>query len=354
MIRVYPRTSLDVSYFTNDPALELDGLRAGPAGRWLRGDGPMGSDEVARVFASTSRARTVGYDIVMAAPRPTSILLAVDPSSAQAIVAAHQAATREAMAYLEDRALVVRDRRFGGDYEDAASWSRIAAFTHGVNRHGEPHLHDHVLVGAQPQGHTGVLERRALSAHLLAADALYGAHLRQAVARDTPWQPWRSFYGTDHVLGLDEGYRALWGGHFDDRPAKEQWTRSEITQRWSMDLTRFEEVAMVPAPRRDRMTLDEHRFAGSLEGLTRVARSDLVAAWANAAPWGVAASDVDRAVTLQYPELNDTRGSREETISVSRARQLSVVRDRGERSLDGRWEEERHRSLSRPSLERSR
>ena len=354
MIRVYPRISADVTYFTNDPAHELDGLRDGPAGRWLRGSGPMESEDVAGVFASTSRARTVGYDIVVAAPRPTSILLAVDPAHGPAIVAAHQAATREAVHYLEDRALVVRDRRFGGDYEDPASWSRVAAFTHGVNRHGEPHLHDHVLVGAQPQGQTGVLERRALSAHLLAADALYGAHLRYAVARDTPWRPWRSFYGTDHVLGLDEGYRALWGGHFDDRPAKEQWTRDEIVARWSRDITRFDDVAMVPGPRRDRHTIDEHRFAASFEGLTRVARSDIVAAWANAAPWGVAASEVERAVTLQYPELTDARGSREETISLTRARKHGAVREYGERTVDGRWGEEHQRSRERASFERSR
>lgn len=354
MIRVYPRTSADVSYFTNDPALELDGLRDGPAGRWLRGSGPLEEDAVARVFASTSRARTVGYDIVIAAPRPTSILLAVDAASAPAIVAAHQEAAREAINYLEERALVVRDRRFGGDYEDPASWARIAAFTHGVNRHGEPHLHDHVLVGAQPVGQTGVLNRRALSVHLLAAGAVYGAHLRDAVARDTPWRPWRSFYGTDHVLGLDEGYRALWGGHFEDRPAKEQWTRAEIQERWAAELTRFEEVAVVPAPRRGRDTIDEHRFAASFEGQSRVTRSDIVAAWANAAPWGLSAQTVDRAITLQYPELHDARGSREESISLSRARQIGAVRDHGERTLDGRWNDEYQRSRSREPIERSR
>ena len=37
-----------------------------------------------------------------------------------------------------------------------------SSFTHGVNRHGEPHLHDHVLVGARPDGaRRRVLDSRA-------------------------------------------------------------------------------------------------------------------------------------------------------------------------------------------------
>jgi hypothetical protein len=159
------------------------------------------------------------------------------------------------------------------------------------------------------------------------------------------------------VAGVDEGYRALWGGHFDDRPAKQQWRRSEIVDRWQSDLDRYIPIATIAPTRRSSRTLDEHRFSASLEGLENVTRRDLVLAWANAAPWGIPAPEVERAIDIHYPSLEFSRGLREETISVRAARQTQLVRERGERPLDvdevSEWFQ---RSRSRPvtSFERSR
>ncbi|HEY5302818.1 MAG TPA: relaxase domain-containing protein [Acidimicrobiales bacterium] len=358
MLRLLIRRSRDVSYLSDDPALELEGLRDGPAQWWLRGTGDVSRDEDAlKVLTTSERSRVVGYDVVIAAPRPVSILVAVDPSQASAVIDAHRGAVREAMEYLEERALVVRDRRGGDDREIQAPWAHVASFTHGVNRHGEPHLHDHVLVGARPDGARGVLDSRALFAHARAADALYRSSLRAGVARATPHVPWRSFEGVEHVAGLDEGYRVLWGGHFADRGAKLHWTRDDAQSAWERDLERFETHGAVVVPPRSPRHLDEHSFRAALEGRPTIARRHVVEAWANAATFGRAARDVTSSVDLLYPAIGRARGVREESLSLRDARMISETNVRGPRPLDAHeldsWRQ-RSRDRSRDGVGRSR
>ena len=74
MLRIFIRRSNNVAYFTSDRALELEGVRDGDPGWWLRGAGDTRSDgDVARVFTGTERSLVRGYDLVFAAPRPISI-----------------------------------------------------------------------------------------------------------------------------------------------------------------------------------------------------------------------------------------------------------------------------------------
>src|ERR1700722_13294551 len=133
MIRVIPRRSNDVSYFTNDRALEIEGLRDGEAGWWLRGAGDARDPRsVGDVLRTTERSSVLGYDIVVAAPRPPSILLAVDAEHASGVVSAHRASVGAAIDYLEEHALVVRDRRGGEDRDRAGRWTGAVGFTHRV------------------------------------------------------------------------------------------------------------------------------------------------------------------------------------------------------------------------------
>ncbi len=352
MLRVFVRRSRDASYLSGDPALELDGPREGDA-RWSIRGAP--AERVQDVFASTPRSAVVGYDLVLAAPRPISILVALDPASAPGVVAAHRAAVSAAMEYLDERAVVVRDRLGGDDLEVPAHWSRAVGFTHGVNRHGEPHLHDHVLVGARPAGEWRALDARSLRAHVPAADALYRSSLRYEVAQRTPWRPWRSFRGVEMVGGLDEGYRALWGGHHVDRGEKLHWTRRDALERWGDSLSRFVPQGAV-APPRERGTIDEHAFAGALEGVDAPRRRHLVAAWADAAVYGLRAADLDPSLDALYPQLRESRGIRDPSLGLGEARMTAAVRERGPRPLERgdvtRWlQRSREREVS---MERSR
>jgi hypothetical protein len=87
------------------------------------------------------------------------------------------------------------------------------------------------------------------------------------------------------------------------------------------------------APDRGRNHLDEHRFAGALVGRSDVARRHLVAAWANAAPFGQAPNELSRSIDNLFPQL-EGRGVRERTISVRDARMISTVREIGPRPLE--------------------
>lgn len=353
MLRVLVRRSNDLSYFTGDRAAELDGLRSGGPGWWWRGEGdPSELRDVARVLATTPRSSICGYDVIIAAPRPISILIAVDPANAAGVVAAHRVSVAATIGYLEQHALVVRDRRDGEDRDLAGRWLEVVSYTHGLNRHGEPHLHDHVLVGARPADAVNVLDSRALFAHTVAADALYRGSLRYELAQRTPWVAWRSFEGVDHVRGLDEGYRALWGGHHGDRGEKLHWGREETTKHWSRDLDRFQPELVLDSPRRDTNVLDEHSFAGAFEGRREVARRHVIAAWANAAPFGVHPHELEKSVDQLYPSFSGSRGVRESVVGVGEARMISEVRRHGPRPLAApdlsRW---RQRDLE---VERSR
>ena len=336
MIRLLPRRSNDVTYFTNDAARELDGLRDEGPGWWLRGSGDTRNpSDVARVLVTSERATVVGYDLVIAAPRPMSVLLAVDPEHARGVVDAHRASVRSTMEYLEERALVVRDRRGGLQRDQPATWERVVSFTHGLNRHGEPHLHDHVLVGARPHGQQNVLDARALYAHARAADALYRASLRHELAERTPWTAWRSFEGVERVVGLDEGYRALWAGHHRDRGEKLSWSRDETLDAWARDRSRFEPLgSRAGAPERSNV-LDEHRFAGAFEGRSDVSRRHVVEAWANAASFGQDPKALMRSVDDLYPALRGRGGVYETTIPLRDARMIPAVRTLGARSTLG-------------------
>jgi hypothetical protein len=213
------------------------------------------------------------------------------------------------------------------------------------------------LVGSLPEGSRCVLDSRGLFAHLVAADALYRASLRHELSERTPWSAWRSFEGVEHVAGLDEGYRALWGGHHSERGEKLQWRRRDAIERWGDDRRRFQSLGVIDPPSRHRSTLDEHGFAGALEGRHDVARRHVITAWSNAARFGQGSDALTRAVDSLYPGLVGARGVREPSISVREARMTVQVRDRGARPLDSldleRWRQ-RSRDESRERSGRSR
>jgi len=335
VIRLLTRRSNDVSYFTNDRALELDGLRRGGPGWWLRGEGDSrNASDVSHVLVTSQRSGLYGYDVVIAAPRPISILLAIDPEHAGDVIEAHRASVRASMTYLEERALVVRERRGGVDRDESAKWQSIVSFTHGLNRHGEPHLHDHVLVGARPADRSNVLDSRALYAHASTADALYRASLRHELSERTPWRAWRSFEGVERVVGLDEGYRALWSGHHRERGEKLSWSREQTLASWARDQDRFESLGVVKAGRESENAFDEHRFAGAFEGRLDVARRHLIAAWADAATFGQDPQQLTNAVDELYPGLHGRPGVFEPTIAVREARMIGTVRALGPRPLE--------------------
>lgn len=357
MIRLYPRRTTDVAYYLNDPGLELDGVRRGGPGRFLLGEGdPTSEVSVRSVLQGTPRGAIQGYDLVVAAPRALSILLAVGTEREQRVlVEAHQHSVADAFSYLQDRGLCVVSRRGGDPAEFPATIDRAVSFTHGINRAGEPHLHDHLIIPARDEGTGLALASRSLYVHLEAADALYRAQLRHSVSQLPDRVAWRSFRGGEFVSGISEGHRALWPGRNGRGLEKRYDDAKTIRATWERDLQRLDPIAQLDPPRRSRTLLDEHTFGAVVDVHAAPRRRDVVRAVAHAAIFGATARDLTRLVDYCYPELRGERGLYEATLSKERARLSELVRAHGPRPLDVEalvaW---RHRERVREGPSRSR
>jgi conjugative relaxase-like TrwC/TraI family protein len=127
----------------------------------------------------------LGYDVRFAAPKSVSLLYAVgSPEVRDAVLAAHDAAVRDAFGYLERNACFVQRGPGAGLIG--------MAFRHRMSRAGDPALHTHVVVPnttravsddrwlslASPKG------RSAFWQHAKAAGYLYQAALRAEITRE--------------------------------------------------------------------------------------------------------------------------------------------------------------------------
>lgn len=145
---------------------------------------------------SVGRERAVepvlGYDVRFAAPKSVSLLYAVgSPEVRETMVAAHDAAVREAFAYLERNACFVQRGPGGNEIHSGAGLMGMA-FRHRMSRAGDPALHTHVVVPnttralsddrwlslASPKG------RSAFWQHAKTAGYVYQAALRAEVTRE--------------------------------------------------------------------------------------------------------------------------------------------------------------------------
>ena len=354
MIRILPRRSADISYLTHDPAREIDGIRDGEAMWWWRNeDRAHFADGILR---GSSRSTLVGYDVIVAAPRPASCLLAVGTLDEQrGVVRAHRLAVDATLTYLDTHAAGVRRTVLGETELLPTSFGDVAGFTHGINRLGDPHLHDHVLLGARARDYDRSLDARTLYDHVAAADAVYRGVLRSGIHAHTGCRSWRSFGGVEYVEGIDEGLRALWSGHNADRDDKKLWTREEAHSQWRRDLERYDEAPQLLPPARSNEHLHEHAFRSALEGHGRVYRHDLVRAWMNAATFGSTLSDLESSLDRHYPELQKSRSAAREWITQSRARSIREVESSGPRRL--RDDDQRSREVpvrARESTSRDR
>ena len=146
-----------------------------------------------------------GFDLTFSAPKSVSVLFGVVDEQLQGRVrAAHDAATRAAVAYLEGTAAAVR-RGHGGAVVEEASGFAAAAFRHRTSRAGDPQLHTHVLVanlGRGADGRWSALDGRRLYAHARAASFVYQAVLRGELTRSlgVEWSPVRK--GIAEVIGV--------------------------------------------------------------------------------------------------------------------------------------------------------
>jgi conjugative relaxase-like TrwC/TraI family protein len=355
MLTVHRLTTNRASYYLSDLARELPPPRAptAPGGEWtgalaarLGLHGPIEG----RRFEATlngrhpenghplrsDRARVLAYDLTFSAPKSASVLLALGGEEvARQIVDGHADAVRHALSYVEAHA-VSAVRRTGGDAEILATDGLVAgAFTHGVNRNMDPHLHTHVVAANLVHGvdsRWGVLDQRGLWAHQRAAGSVYTAHLRTELTTrlgvrwtQAPFRPAEIDGVAPQLIGefssraadirrheFDHGGRSARANRIAwaaTRPAKGkgmpfETLAGEWRQRADAVMLSWPELTSVLAHRPPaRAAVNEHQFAGVLstaaDGCAR--RRDLVTAFAESARDGAAAETVQSLTDAWLP-----------------------------------------------------
>ena len=119
---------------------------------------PEDARELAGLIARHSRPKTAavaGFDLTFSPVKSVSTLwAAADPQVAARIELAHQGAVKDALAFIEARALFTRVGTNGVRQVDVQGMV-ATAFTHRDSRAGDPDLHTHVAVANKVQTRDG-------------------------------------------------------------------------------------------------------------------------------------------------------------------------------------------------------
>ena len=184
---------------------------------------PKTARELSDALARYSRPRqtaVAGFDLTFSPVKSVSALWAVAPAEvARAIEEAHDAAVRDALAFIEREALFTREGRNGARQVETRGLI-ATAFTHRDSRAGDPDLHTHVAVANKVQTRSGKwlsIYGTVLHEHVVAASETYNTALERRLVE---------------ALGVVFVERP--GGARDKRPVREiDGVPAELCERWS-------------------------------------------------------------------------------------------------------------------------
>ncbi|WP_407341848.1 MobF family relaxase [Pengzhenrongella phosphoraccumulans] len=184
---------------------------------------PADARELAATIAKHSRPRTnavAGYDLTFSPVKSVSTLWAIaDRPTAAAIERAHQAAVKDALAFLENTALFTREGTNG--VRQVETRGLVAtAFTHRDSRAGDPDLHTHVAVANKVQtrekGRWLAIDGRLIFAATVAASETYNTALERHLT-DTRGVRFEARTGDDprnrpvrEIVGVDPALASRW------------------------------------------------------------------------------------------------------------------------------------------------
>jgi conjugative relaxase-like TrwC/TraI family protein len=318
-------------YYTGSGEAPGTWVGRGAAARGL--EGRVEDDMFLRVFDPTdgNNKSVLAYDLTFSAPKSVSILYGVsDDETSRLARAAHDAAVRDALGYLEREACWTRRGRNGVQLLKGDGLT-IAAFRHRSSRAGDPQLHTHAVVanGTSAGGRTTTLDGRALYAHAKTASYLYQASLRHQLTErlGVDWSPVDK--GIAEIKGIDEPIRR----HFSRRrveilasmrdrggrsahAAQIATLETRRTKDYNVPVARLrdewrtraaelgldrERVAEVIGHRRPQPPLDTRAAAESLAGaaglteqLSAFDRRNVIRAWAEAHRGGARVTEVEQ------------------------------------------------------------
>lgn len=217
------------------PAAERARIRTAVGRDFFRaehGRDPVDARELAATIAKHSRPKTnavAGYDLTFSPVKSVSTLWAIaDPKTAAIIERAHQAAIKDALNFLETKALFTRQGTNGVRQVDVRGLI-ATAFTHRDSRAGDPDLHTHVAIANKVQTLDGkwlAIDGRPLHKAVVSASETYNTalerHLVDALGvrfdertnPDARKRPVREIVGVDPELNTRFSKRRL---HVEDR-----------------------------------------------------------------------------------------------------------------------------------------
>jgi conjugative relaxase-like TrwC/TraI family protein len=207
---------------------------------------PMDARELAGHIAKASRPRAqtvAGYDLTFSPVKSVSTLWAVaEPAVAAVIEQAHQAAVKDALAFIEEHALFTRTGPQGLRQVNVRGLV-AATFTHRDSRAGDPDLHTHVAVANKVQTLDGrwlSIDGRVLFKANVAASETYNTALEQHL-HDNLGVRFAERSGTDpakrpirEIVGVDPRLNQRWS----TRRAHIEARRGELAIQFQHDQSR--------------------------------------------------------------------------------------------------------------------
>lgn len=212
------------------PAADRAKIRTEVAAEFFRaehGREPADARELAATIAKHSRPKTsavAGYDLTFSPVKSVSVLWAIsDQKTAAVIERAHQAAIKDALDFIESKALFTRQGTNGVRQVDVRGLI-ATAFTHRDSRAGDPDLHTHVAVANKVQTLDGkwlAIDGRPLHKAVVSASETYNTalerHLVDALGvqfaerpnEDARKRPIREIVGVDPELNRRFSKRRL-------------------------------------------------------------------------------------------------------------------------------------------------
>jgi conjugative relaxase-like TrwC/TraI family protein len=187
------------------------------------------------------------FDVVLRPTKSVSVLYGVaDPATGRAVLEAHHAGVREAVAYLDGH---LGTRRGHGGVQHVSGQGMLAVgFDHRTSREDDPLLHTHLVVANRTQGPDGrwtALDGRDLYRHRLAADAIYRASYQRELVR-TLGVEWTATdaHGNRELVGVPEELVRLFSKRTDqidlevERLAASGRERTPRLVKWAVHATR--------------------------------------------------------------------------------------------------------------------
>ena len=142
-------------------------------------------DQSVRLRWCARDPEVAALDLTFSAPKSVSVLATTGPDDVmRVLVSAHTAAVTAALAYLDDRAVMVR-RGHDGTTVQAGQGLIAAAYLHRMSRSLDPQLHTHVVTAnltRGPDGRCTALHGAPLYRAAKTAGYLYQAHLRATIS----------------------------------------------------------------------------------------------------------------------------------------------------------------------------